>query len=107
MARLRYLRTFPLAVALLLVASAALAQGSGRIDGRVTRSDGSGLGGVIVRVDQVDAAALTENDGTYTISGIPAGTYSLTFAMDDRVTTQAEVIVNPGRATRVDKTVDW
>lgn len=46
-----------IALALLMMASVAgivSAQEMGRIDGRVTREDGSGIQGVSVRIDQLD-----------------------------------------------------
>ena len=63
-------------LALALLASPALAfgQGTGIIRGRVTdAATGAPLAAVQVRVDGTAAGAQTGPDGTYTITGAPAG----------------------------------
>ncbi len=89
-----------------LAGGIASAQESGRIEGRVTRSDGSGIGGVSVRVDETDQVVLTESDGGFVLEVAP-GTYSLTFSLVDRTASQVGVEVAPGAAVTVDKNVDW
>jgi iron complex outermembrane receptor protein len=92
---------------LLLTAGFGSAQETGGLDGKVTREDGSGIGGVSVRIDELDQAVLTESDGSFSFSGIPAGTYNLTFSLIDRTATEAGVQVAAGSATTLDKQVDW
>lgn len=91
---------------LLVMGGTAFAQGTGRIEGRVTRSDGSGIGGVSVRVDETDQVVLTEPDGSYALDVAP-GTYSLTFSLVDRTATAAGVEVAAGATATADRTVDW
>ena len=70
---LRRVRSF-LALALLASPALAFGQGTGIIRGRVTdAATGAPLGAVQVRVDGTAAGAQTGPDGTYTITGAPAG----------------------------------
>jgi outer membrane receptor for ferrienterochelin and colicins len=91
---------------LFLLAGAATAQDVGRIEGRVTGPDGSGLGGVSVRVDQTDQVALTGPDGGYSLE-VAAGTYTLTFSLIDRTAAAEGVTVTAGQTVTTDKSVDW
>lgn len=69
------------AVLALAGAVAAFAQSSGSIVGRVTdANNASALPGVEISVAGTSATTSTLPDGTYRISGLPAGSYSLTFA---------------------------
>lgn len=88
------------------IASAA-AQDRGQVEGRVTRQDGRGIGGVTVVIDSLGEATLTDNGGNFRLSGVPAGTYSMTFTLIDNVVTEGDVDVVAGQATRIDKEVDW
>jgi len=92
---------------LLLVAGMAAAQENGRIEGKVTRDDGTPLGGVQVQVQGSDRSAQTGSDGTYRIDGVPPGSYTLTFTLSDNSTTETGVEVAAGAARTVDKSVDW
>ena len=63
-----------LAFALLAPPSLVLAQGAGTIRGRITdATNGSPLVGVQVRIENTKAATQSGADGTYTITGVPAG----------------------------------
>ena len=90
---------------LLLFSATALFAADGRISGRITRSDGSGIGGVIVSVSDAGRAVLTDSSGEFTMS-VPAGTYALQFVAGDQVANET-VTVTAGNTTRVDKKVDW
>jgi outer membrane receptor for ferrienterochelin and colicins len=92
---------------LLLVAGLAVAQETGRIEGKVTRDDGTPLGGVSVRVEGSNRSAQTGSDGTYRLDGVPAGPHTLTFSLSDNSTTETGVEVAAGATRTVDKTVDW
>lgn len=98
-----------LLVLVLLVAGAGLAaaQAPGRIEGRVTREDGSGLGGVLVRIDEVDAVAVTEPTGSFVLMNVPPGTYTVNFELLERSDSQSGVEVTADNTTRLDKSVDW
>jgi iron complex outermembrane receptor protein len=95
-------------VVLLLVAAPALAQGSGRVEGRVVTLGGRGLGGVTVALagDGVDRVTLTDGNGNFTFSGVPAGDYTLSYTLVDRSTT-GEVAVASGATAEVSEEVDW
>ena len=95
-------------VLLLLGLGPALAQlTGGRIAGRVTRPDGTGIGGVSVQIDELDLSTLTRSDGSYEIADVPVGTYNLTFSLVDRTATEAGVQVAAGETRTLDKSVDW
>lgn len=101
-------RIFGIALALLLLgAGLAPAQEVGRIEGKVTRTDGTALGGVSVRIDELDRSVLTESDGSFVLTDVPAGTYDLSFSLSDRTAEQTGVQVAAGAAAQVDKQVDW
>jgi len=75
------LRRFLSCLALTLLASPAIAAGqeTGTIRGRVSdASTGAPLLGVQVRVDGTTVGSQTDADGTYSVSGVPVGTRSVT-----------------------------
>lgn len=78
----------------------------GHITGRITRADGTGIGGVIVQAVETSQVALTEPSGAFTLSVAP-GTYTVQFVAGEQVATEQNVTVSSGGTTRVDKQVDW
>ena len=65
-----------LSVAFLLCPLVAAAQGTGTIRGRVTETgSGAPVVSAQIRVEGTTLGALTGADGTYTITGVPAGTH--------------------------------
>jgi outer membrane receptor for ferrienterochelin and colicins len=99
-------RTLSVTLLLLLLATSLFAA-DGRITGRVTRADGSPVGGVIVQPVGMSKATLTDSNGNYTLDGIAPGTYTLSFVAGERTATEANVVVGDGETKRVDKQVDW
>ncbi|HUP48140.1 MAG TPA: TonB-dependent receptor [Thermoanaerobaculia bacterium] len=93
-------------LALLLVAGSVLAA-DGRISGRVTRENGTPIGGVIVQALGTNRATLTDSAGHYVLDGIPEGTYTISFSAGDHGATERDVVVTGGQAARLDKQVDW
>jgi iron complex outermembrane receptor protein len=89
----------------LLVAQSALAA-QGHISGRITRANGSGIGGVIVQVLELQKVELTDANGNFRFQ-VPAGTYSVQFVAGDQSTTENNVTVADNATTRLDKEVDW
>ena len=79
---------------------------NGRITGRITRENGSGIGGVIVQVVELSRAIVSEPDGSFSLD-VPPGTYSMQFVAGDQAATENNVTVESGGTTRVDKKVDW
>jgi iron complex outermembrane receptor protein len=86
--------------------SVSLFAADGRITGRITRDNGSGIGGVIVQVVQASKAVTSEPDGSFNIA-VPPGTYTVEFVAGDQVASESNVTVTDGAVTRVDKKVDW
>ncbi len=90
-----------------LLLPAAWAQGSGRIEGTVTREDNRGLGGVSVVVAQLGLAELTDSEGRYRFASVPAGTYTVTFSLGEDQVNAENVEVQAGGVATVDRQVDW
>src|SRR5688572_22007283 len=82
MAFRRPVRVLCLLMILSLVAMPLLAA-NGRISGRISRSDGTGIGGVIVQVVELSRAVITESDGTFVLD-VPPGTYTLNLVAGDQ-----------------------
>ncbi|MDP2529828.1 MAG: TonB-dependent receptor [Candidatus Palauibacterales bacterium] len=84
-------------VALLLIAAGprpGLAQGT--VQGRVTDQDGKPLSGAQVTVKGTQLGALTNDAGRYSISGVPAGTYTVQAELIGHGTKTARVRVGEG-----------
>jgi len=103
------MRCFSIFVALgWLSATILFGQQTGRIEGRVTHGDGSGVGGVTVVINETSSVDITDSNGNYAFSGVPAGaTYSISFTLGENVVTETGVSVSPRTTTRVDQEVDW
>lgn len=99
---MKLIRFFLLALLFLTTAGPALAQ-SGKIEGRVTDTDGEPLVGVNVVVDGSTRGASTDLDGYYFILNVRPGSYDLV-AMYLGFDTQrvTDVSVSVDRTTRVD-----
>jgi iron complex outermembrane receptor protein len=89
-----------------LICTTSLFAADGRITGRITRANGSGIGGVIVQVLELSRVELTDSGGNFTIA-VPPGTYSVQFVAGDQAVTESNVTVTSGSSTRIDKQVDW
>ena len=105
MANRQSVRSLFLALCTLLLASTAFAQ-QGYISGRITRTNGSGIGGVIAQVVELSRVELTDANGNFRFD-VPAGTYTVQFVAGEQVATENNVTVTAGNTTRVDKQVDW
>ncbi|HEX6862897.1 MAG TPA: TonB-dependent receptor, partial [Thermoanaerobaculia bacterium] len=79
----------------------------GRIEGRVTREDGSGITGVSVRLDQLDQVVLSDSMGNFAFADVPPGSYTLTYSLLDYTDTQEAVEVTPGQTAAIDRVLDW
>jgi len=79
----------------------------GRIEGRVVREDGSGVGGVRVHLVETPTSYTTGDDGSFFFSRLPAGIYSMKLTLGDDATTLSGVDVRPGETTTLRETVDW
>ncbi|HYC62784.1 MAG TPA: TonB-dependent receptor [Thermoanaerobaculia bacterium] len=104
MAKRQSVRSLFLALCTLLFAGSAFAQGY--ISGRITRTNGSGIGGVIVQVIELSRVELSDANGDFRFS-VPPGSYTVQFVAGEQVATENAVAVTAGNTTRVDKQVDW
>ena len=77
----------------------------GTIAGTVTDRAGQPVGDVEVSLATGGSAGFTGNDGTYRISGIPAGTRSIRFALIGYRPVTRQVTVRDGETTRLDVTL--
>ena len=98
---------FAVTLGLMLLPLALTAQGAGKLEGSVTRADGSGIGGVTVIINETGAVTVTRRDGTFTFDNVPAGSYTVSFTLGDNQTTESGVEVTGGGTTQLDKSVDW
>jgi hypothetical protein len=105
MAHRRSVQSLFLGFCLMLLATSAFAQ-QGTIAGRITRANGSGIGGVIVQVVELSRVELSDSDGNFRFTGVPAGPYTVQFTAADKVATE-NITVASGATTRADKQVDW
>jgi iron complex outermembrane receptor protein len=91
---------------LICVFAVSLHAAQGQIAGRIARTDGGGIGGVIVQVIETGDALLSDSNGEFRFQVAP-GTYSLQFVAGENVTTEQNVVVASGATARVEKQVDW
>jgi len=103
----RPLSTTCAALALIaMTASHAWAQGTGTISGRVTDAGTAGpLQSVQVSVPAAGIGALTDADGRYVITGVPAGQVTVTAQSIGYETLSRTVTVEPGATATVDFTL--
>ena len=77
---------------ILLLAATSLFAADGKITGRVTRDNGSPIGGVIVQAIGTNRATITDQNGNFTLA-VPPGTYTLNFSAGEHSATQEGVVV--------------
>ena len=99
-------RSALLALALWLGASGVAAAQPPALSGRVSRPDGAPLPGVMVLVEQTGSIEWTATDGTYRVSKIAPGTYTLILTLGG-YSANHEVTVAAGTPARADIVVDW
>lgn len=91
----------------LIFASTLWAQATGRINGRVVKdAGGGGIGGVVVVLNELGQATLTDSNGAFSFEGVPPGSYTLSYTAGERVESGSADVV-AGSTARVDKSVDW
>ncbi|MEO8503313.1 MAG: TonB-dependent receptor [Acidobacteriota bacterium] len=88
-----------------IVVGPAWAQ-DGRVEGRVTRPNGTALGGVRISVSAISASTLTDSRGAFGID-LPPGKYTLDFVAGGEHDSASDVVVKPALVTRLDHVVDW
>ena len=79
---------------------------TGRIEGRVTRMDDSPLRGVSVVINELSRTDITDVNGLFAFTGVPAGTYTVTLVLGTNLATlSAEVTA--GQVTLLEERVEW
>lgn len=86
-------------IALLSYGSAALAQSTGNIRGRVTNSNGGAVESVSVGLQGQAAGDITDEQGRFTIRQVVPGTYTLVVSAVGLKTEQQTVTVTAGQTT--------
>ena len=76
------------------------------VTGTVTGSDGNALAGANVSVEGTDAGASSNNDGSFTISGLSNGTYTVTASYIGFKDASAVVTVGGGQTANANLTLD-
>ena len=89
-----------------LAATVAVAEDTGRIEGRITVEDGRGHGGVAVLLQELSRATLSDNNGTFTFADVPAGTYTVVLTHRDQVLNKTIIIV-AGQTAQMEIETDW
>src|SRR5215471_18947383 len=104
-------RTASVAALVVVAAATALGQGSnGTLSGRANDQTGAGLPGVTVTATSPSTGFTrtdtTVNEGAYTLASIPAGTYTVTFALSGfKTIEQKNVEVNVASTRTLDVTM--
>ncbi|GAB3636180.1 TonB-dependent receptor [Hymenobacter arcticus] len=75
--------------------------GTGTVSGRVTDAKNEGIPGVTVLIDGTSVGGSTNADGTYTISGVPAGARTLVISFVGYSTSRQPVTVVAGQTSNV------
>src|ERR671912_2101748 len=75
------------------------APGSGRLEGVVVRQDGSGVGGVLVLIEESGQRELTDAAGTYAFGRLAPATYTMVTTLGPHSMRQSEVVINTRTTT--------
>jgi hypothetical protein len=106
MNRIRFVH-FVYVAAAALAAVQAFAQGeTGRIEGRVIRTDDSPVSGVSVVVNELSLTEITDANGLFAFPSVPAGAYTVSFVLGTNLVT-SEVTVAGGQPALIEQRVDW
>jgi iron complex outermembrane receptor protein len=89
---------------ILLLSCQLFAQGNGTINGHITdESTGEALIRVNVIISGTTIGAATDLDGNYTITNVPAGSYSLVFSLISYQTiTKDDVVIDANQTVKLD-----
>jgi len=71
------------------------------IKGKVLTADGQPAASVTIRIKSNGRTALTDDDGAFTLSNLPAGEYDLEISLTGFATTTQHVVVEPRRTTNL------
>src|SRR5262245_2947129 len=87
--------------------AAQSASGSGRLEGIVVRKDGSGIGGVVVLIEELRRSDVTDADGKYAFGGLAPATYTVLNTLGPYSLRQSHVTISGGVTTTLRAIVDW
>ena len=87
--------------------SADARQRTGRIDGRITRPEGTAVSGVSVVLNETSATTFSDHDGRFAFPRLAPGTYSLSLTLGEHAMTVGDVRVTADRPTEVMPVVEW
>jgi outer membrane receptor for ferrienterochelin and colicins len=96
-----------IAALLALVPTWAMAQGFGNLSGTVTGPDSAPMSGVTVVVNEVGMAEITDANGNFELRGLPAGTYTVSFSLGERISNVEGVAIAADQTADLDHNVDW
>jgi iron complex outermembrane receptor protein len=96
-----FIKTAACLLVLLLLNLAALAQ-TGSIQGRVTTSDGHAAGFVNIYLKEISKGTASEENGTYLLKNVKAGTYTISSSLVGLQTQEKTVAVEAGKVTNLD-----
>ncbi|HVH13959.1 MAG TPA: carboxypeptidase regulatory-like domain-containing protein, partial [Longimicrobium sp.] len=94
----------PLA-ALLLMADSARAQSTGTVSGTVTEAEGGPVAGATVSIAALRRTVVTNEQGRYSLTGVPAGTHTVLASRIGRSTQSRQVTVAAGQTATADFTL--
>ena len=97
------IKSFQYMIALLFSVATLFAQ---NITGTVSGADGSALAGANVAVEGTETGASSNQDGSFSISGLSDGTYTVTASFIGYEDASAVVTVSGGQASSVNLTLD-
>ncbi len=93
---------FYLAMILVVLAIGSQAQQSGIITGRILDSDNLSMPGAAIVIENTNKGTITDNNGYYTISNLPAGNYDLSVSYVGFNPIKKQVSIEAGKTTIID-----
>jgi outer membrane receptor protein involved in Fe transport len=89
------------------IAAAQPTSASGRLEGIVVREDGSGVGGVVMLVQELGLSELTDATGKYVFGRMAPGTYTVAATLGPHSQRQSGVVITARTTTTLRTVVDW
>jgi iron complex outermembrane receptor protein len=77
----------------------------GRLDGRITRPDGTGISGVLVSLTELQRDTVSDGNGAWVLSRVPEGAYTVLLTLAEFSDSQRVTV--SGATTTIDRTLDW
>ena len=102
----RILHVAVLVVSLLVTLWPATVHAAGRLEGRLTRPDGTPLAGVTVILGHTGDTVITDAQGRYAFPAVPNGSVTLTFVLGARSSVVGNMSMGDTTVT-LDHVLDW